>query len=222
MIKENHMRTVNTLFLAALLFLSCGIPAGADSLNVAELERRIAGNRNDLAVARVLIHHYFETDRVDDLVLLFEANRLLFENEPAVRVYYAAGLCKMAGMATDVNEQIRWMKEGLVSFEELAGQYPSDLTVRLFRGLTYSFFPKSAGLKPAAQEDLDLCLEKNRNKEWNLTGQNLALIYESCLRMSVEYGDGEYLAYCYGQMKTDIPDHSMEIFKAYEKAISSL
>jgi hypothetical protein len=216
------MKTKFPFLPITCLFLAFGFTAGAETLNIRELEKRMANNRNDLQIARFLIRHYFNTDRIDELIGLYDANRIPFEQEPGVQVYYGSGLCKKAGMAGDLAAKIRWSQEGLAYFERLAARYPDNPTVRLFRGLTYSHFPKSLELKPAAQEDLDFCLEQNRKGAFNLTRDGLVSIYQACLNMGIEYGDGEYLAYCFEQLKTDIPDPALPVFEAYKKAVSAL
>ncbi|MBN2534626.1 MAG: hypothetical protein JXB88_17210 [Spirochaetales bacterium] len=216
-----HISIIFTLIMI-FAFLHCTGKMSDLELETRELEKQLANSPDNHDLVENLLLKYFDLNKSKKFIELYEKYEESFEDNPAFQTYYASAMCMEAGNSKKIEDQLFWIKKGMIKFDELSDEYPDNKTVYFIKGITYSNFPAILDARSIAEEALDLCIENAANGKWDLREDEISYVYSAYISIALEYKDLDFLEKKYESLQHHIPDREKPIYKEYDKAIQKL
>lgn len=214
--------TIVTILLLFAVF-GCKKEPTLAELNAIELEKKVKENPDDLELVKELMTlYFFDIDDFDRVIELFEERKTAFEKDLDALVVYGAAMAAKAGVSKKVEDQVMWVRKGMLQLDTLVEDYPDESLVYIWRAVTYSNFPKMMDARSIVQEDIDFCFNKIKSGDWTFSPGELRFLYTAMLNIGVTYEDKPYLEEAYNNLQKDISDKELPVFAEYESALKKL
>jgi len=126
------------------------------------------------------------------VVEVYEKNKDSFITNAMARIYYATALCQLAGSAKKEEEQVFWVRKGIMEFEMIIEDFPNEHKVALWRAITYSHFPPVLGATNYVIDDVEH-INELRAKGVKFAPEEIALLTKSYLNIAKVYKSPEFL-----------------------------
>lgn len=185
---------------------------------ISELETLLESSPNDLESVDELLNLYFDSAEAELYIDLYEKYQEEFINSSNQRLNYASSLCMMADTTENVMKQLSWVKKGMVAFDNAVEDFPNEMLVYLYRGITYSNFPAVLGVRNVVERDFETIFTKSLDGEWELTEIGLTTIYYGYLNLAINYEDKELYQKSLKRVESDFSDQNSELFIAYKSS----
>jgi len=138
------------------------------------------------------------------VVEVYEKNKDSFITNAMARIYYATALCQLAGSAKKEEEQVFWVRKGIMEFEMIIEDFPNEHRAVLWRAITYSHFPPVLGATNYVIDDVEH-INDLRAKGVKFAPEEIALLTKSYLNIAKIYKSPEFLNMAKKQFDKDKP-----------------
>ncbi|NOY09412.1 MAG: hypothetical protein GXP33_11300 [Spirochaetes bacterium] len=166
--KRAYWVWILTGFLIMAGMEGCSKPDKQD-LHISALEQKLKNQTNNIELVQELLKAYFNANKNDKLISLYESHSSQLEDKPEYRVYYGAALCKKAGASKKIEDKLMWLKKGMTVLDSVVDKNPDLAVGYIWRGVTYANLPLMLGADKIAEGDLDKVLEKYRSGDWKVS-----------------------------------------------------
>lgn len=217
--KTNNIRHFIVLFLIFILiislFICCSEKLTEAELEIIAIEEKLNKNPDDIDLVIKLIQNYFTNGKTDKLVDLYEIHEEEFVDNPLIICQYGASLAMKAGNSEEIEDKLKWVKKSMIVLDGCVQKFPDNYIPYLWRGMTYSNLPKILNARSLVEDDIKLVMDKYKNDLWKLNTGELGIVYTAYLNVAKEYEDNELFDWAYENLKKDLPDTTLEIYKKY-------
>ncbi len=177
-----------------ILFSSCGVEEKKVSPELKTLVQKIEKGEASISEIEKAMFLQVSEEGGDPkwVVDTYEKNKDIFITNAMARIYYATALCQLAGNAKKEEEQVFWVRKGIMEFEMLIEDFPNEHRVALWRAITYSHFPKILGATNYVVDDVEH-INELRKRGIRFAPEEVALLTKAYLNVAKIYRSVEFL-----------------------------
>jgi len=151
----------------------------------------VAGDSDNIAIIeKILKLQVMDLDLPEDAIATAEQSGELLQNTCMAQVYIAVAECKMAGIAENVVEKVRWVNKGMRRFDTIQRQWPENEDVYTYQVMTYSNFPSVLGIYQDVLDLLSLMKEQYTRGKWSMSEEQADLLWLVLQNLCEQYPDG--------------------------------
>ena len=206
LIRFNLMRFNLIILGLVVLVVSCGVEEKKVSPELKGLMVKIEKGEASLSeIERAMFLNVSEEGGNPKWVVeVYEKNKDSFVTNAMARIYYATALCQLAGSAKKEEEQVFWVRKGIMEFEMIIEDFPNEHRAVLWRAITYSHFPPVLGATNYVIDDVEH-INELRAKGVKFAPEEIALLTKSYLNIAKIYKSPEFLNMAKKQFDKDKP-----------------
>ncbi|MGP1458748.1 MAG: hypothetical protein ACTTKL_05505 [Treponema sp.] len=172
-----------------LLFSACK----TENKKIAELKAAAADTPDSPEILESLMMAYLlDTDNTDEPISIYEKHSALHSNVMA-NVYYATALCMKAGSSKVPADQLKYVRKGMGTFEDVIARFPEDGRCYVWKAITYSNFPAMLGADGEVLSAINTAESLNAAKSPELAAEELKQLVFAYLNIAEGFENKQYL-----------------------------
>lgn len=217
--KFRYLKIMLIVLSIILVFFGCAKPSESEKY-IRVLVNTLDDYPSDVSVIIKLLDVYFDEGLSKRFVDLYEQKEVLLVSNIEYRAYYGASLCMAADSMEQIEDKLLWVKRGMIVLDNLVEDNPEQTIPYIWRALTYSNLPNFFDIRDVVEDDLDKLLKNNKNHIWNLSENQLILIFEAYANIAESYNDPELLTSVLAELMWNITDRDHYIYHRFRSILN--